>query len=171
MRQRELAGHVPDGVDAGGGRPHRVVDRNEAAFDRDAGLFEAEGICVAAHADADQHLVRGQLLRLAAHADGDLGATVSDRHTLDPRPRAKGDALLFEGALKLDADRLVLEWQEVVEQLHDRHVHAIRVVEVRELSPDRPAADDHERLWWLAQFKSLAARDHRRAVDLDARQR
>src|SRR5581483_12133089 len=112
----------PDAVDAGA---EPVVDLDVAALDLHADAFEAERRDVRLEADADEHAVRLEALLLALRRRTDGSAALAGRGLRIRGAREEFDAALLEGALELCARLFVLQRQQVVEQLYNRHVDAV----------------------------------------------
>ena len=81
------------------------------------------------------------------------------------------DTLAPERPLELAAEVGVHGGKEGPGHLHDRHPCAEAGVDVGELHPDSPAADDRDRRRELPPGERLPARQHDGAVDLETRER
>ncbi len=161
----------PDGVDAVDVRAAVLVDGDEATIvDLDAGGVET---CALGHRSAthgDQQQIGLQLLvtlaRLDGHGDRPRGRL--DAGDLDAGARV--DAALAEGPADLLGTVGVLERQETVLELDDRHLDAEGVPGRRELHPDR-AGPQHDRLLReLLEAQGVIRADDPLAVELGERQ-
>ena len=164
VREVHDAGDVADRVDALGRRhqarrpssPSRGRARRRAAS-------SAEAVDVRLEADADQHLVGVQSCSLPPAVKRDGRAAVRAGRARSPaRAGDELDALLLERALELDADLLVFERQQVVEQLDDRDVDAVGAPERARTRRRSGRRRRSRRLRLLAQRERVAAVDDRR---------
>src|SRR5581483_1755562 len=130
VREVHDAGDVADGVHARRRRLQGGIGLDPAALELHAGAVERERVDGRLEADADEHALGIELLLLALRGEAHGRAAVADLCAGDLRAGEEIDALLLERALDLDADLLVLEREEVVEQLEDGHVDAVGPPEV-----------------------------------------
>ncbi len=152
---------------------HDFVDLDKAALvQRDAGRIQPQAVGVGLHADRHQHLVGGERLHFLAlevlHRHGH--AVVADLHLLGARAGQQLDALLGERLVHFGGDFGVLQRQNLVEHLDDRHFGAVGAVDIAELHADGAGADDDQLLRHVLEHDGVAILDDALAVDLRAGQ-
>ena len=148
MRQRQLAGNVADGVDAGDVGSHMLVDDDIVPFGNNSDLLQPQAIGVGGDSDGHQHQAACHFLLIGAliEADLEVGLAVgSCIHRGNAGTRHDVDALTGEGSLKLLADFLILVGHHPRQELHQGHVHAVGVPQMRELHPHCARAHDNRR--------------------------
>src|SRR5437867_2242885 len=167
VREQRRPDHVADRVDSRHRRLHPRRDRHEATAETNAERFQPEAGDLRAAADGHQHLLGLQPpgIGLDGHArapglhGGHLHAGLHLDGPAPERPR------------ELFRDLLVLEGDQTGERLEDRHLDAVRRINVGELDADRARADHDDGLGRPLVAHGAVRGDHRLLVDGDAGQR
>jgi len=146
MGQHQLAGHVADGVHAGGAGRHALIDGDEAARVKGhAGVLQPVAFRARLEADGLQQLLGLQDVLLAVRRrDADPDFAVSLLHAIDARPGHEPDAQALVSLLQFFGDLLVLQRGEMRQVFDQRHVHAVVVQDIGELQADCPRAGDDD---------------------------
>jgi hypothetical protein len=121
-----------------------LIDHDVGLLDLHLGTFEPQVLDIADDAHGADHAVDGDVLTLAAGRDRCGDAVLALLQAADRGGRQDLHALLLEGALGEGRDLLVLDGQDSVEHLRNRHLGAHGAIEARELDPDRTRPDHQE---------------------------
>ena len=151
VSEQRAAGHVADGVEAGHVGAHELVHRDAAAVEQRANRLQSQPGRVGDAAGGQQHQVGGLLPFPRRRLDGHPGG--ADRG--HPRPRMPGDPR--QCALELAHEVGVHARQNLLQQLHHRHLDADRVEIAGKLHPDVAAADDHHARRQVLQLQRAGA--------------
>ena len=139
------AGAVADGVDAPVRRAQAGVDGDAALVVGDPGGFEPEPSVTGRRPAATRRWLPSTDHRRVAGPEHDDDAVVPLLDPLDPDPGVELDPVLEERALEHRRHLGVVAGEEAG-GLEDRDLGAEAAVGLRQLRPDRPAADDEEPL-------------------------
>ena len=159
--QHRLAGHVADGEDAAHGGAALLVDADEGAVHVEHQLLAAPALGQRPAADRDQHLVGRQSCARRRPPSPSTSAPPFARQAPWPwRPVSTS----MPSASKRRGDRPgqfgVVERQDAVHRLDDRHLRAQLGEGGAELQPDIAAADHHQPLRQRGQRQRVGGRDH-----------
>src|ERR1019366_4842774 len=152
-------GDVADGVNAGFGGLHELVDLDEAALDFDLGLLDADVFGARGATDGDQDFVRFQLLLLAVHRKGHGNAVFGALDGFDLGIHETVDATLAINPHQFLRDLFVFHRHVARQHLEDGHICAEGLVDAGELDAYSAGADHDQRF-----------RDAVEAEDLDVAQ-
>ena len=125
-----------------------LVDDDVVAFGSNSDLLQPQAVGVGDDADGHQHqatchfLLGGPLIEADLEVDLAVGPRI---HRGNAGTRHDVDALPGEGSLKLLADFLILVGHHPGQELHQGHVHAVGVPQIRELHPHGASAHDNRR--------------------------
>src|SRR5271166_1786434 len=143
---RKAHSDVADGVDAGLGGTHVLIDFHEAALDLDLSLLDADVLRARRATDGDQHLVGLDLLLLAVHREGHSDAVLGTLDGFDLGVDEAVDAALAVHTHQFLGDFFVFHWHVAGQHLEDSHVSAEGLVDAGELDAYRTGADHDQRL-------------------------
>ena len=141
MREQQLAGRVAGGPHVAGCCAHGVVEHRVPVVELHPGGIQIVPIQHGLAPGRDQYP-----LGLEPVVAGDLDAPgpVDVARALDRGTREDRDPLGLQRGAKGDGRVVVLRGQQAIERLDDRDPRAESGVDLRELDPDRPAADHDE---------------------------
>src|SRR5580765_7836322 len=168
--EEERPDDVADRPHVSGARPHLAVDDDESLVETYAALFERDPVRQRRAPDGDEDLRGLDGTRRVRAGERQAGPVGGGREILVEMARQDLDALALEHPLELASEVGVHAGEERLGHLHDGHASAEARVDVRELDPDRAAADDRDARRQPARLERLPARHHDRPVDLEARQ-
>ena len=156
MRELRIAhGDVADGVDAGLGGLHELVDLHESALDFDLGLLDADVFSAWRASNGNEHLVGFDLLLLAVNGEGHGDAVFGALDGFDFRVGEAVYAALAVHAHQFLGDFLVFYRNVPGEHFEDRDVGAERLVDAGKLDTYGAGANHNERLRDVAEAQDF----------------